>query len=68
VAARLRKRGTRMLIAGVHAQPLVALERSGALERIGAENLFETFEEALDRARDYASLPTSRQNVSSASM
>ena len=51
VAARLRKRGTRLLIAGVHAQPLVALERSGALERIGAENLFETFEEALDGAR-----------------
>ena len=51
VAARLRKRGTRMLIAGVHAQPLVALERSGALERIGEENLFETLEEALDSAR-----------------
>ncbi len=51
VVARLRKRGTRLLIAGVHAQPLVALERSGALERIGAENLFETLEEALDSAR-----------------
>ncbi len=68
VAARLRKRGTRMLIAGVHAQPLVALERSGALEQIGEENLFETFEEALDRARGYLAAPTSRQNVSSASM
>jgi SulP family sulfate permease len=50
VAERLRKRGTRLLIAGVHAQPLVALERSGALERIGAENLFESYEEALDAA------------------
>ncbi|TMA33340.1 MAG: sulfate permease [Deltaproteobacteria bacterium] len=50
VAARLRRRGTRLLLSGVHAQPLVALERSGALERIGAENLFMTFDEALDAA------------------
>jgi sulfate permease, SulP family len=70
VAARLRRRGTRMLIAGVHAQPLVALERSGALERIGAENLFETFEEAIECARALVqrAAPTSRANVSSASM
>ncbi len=54
VAARLRKRGTRLLISGVHAQPLIALERSGALERIGPENLFMTYEEALDRARELA--------------
>jgi sulfate permease, SulP family len=52
VAARLRKRGTRLLNAGVHAQPLIALERSGALERIGPENLFETFDQALDHARE----------------
>jgi SulP family sulfate permease len=54
VAARLRRRGTRLLIAGVHAQPLIALERSGALERIGPENLFETFEEALDSVTESA--------------
>src|SRR5882672_10797824 len=54
VAERLRKRGSQILIAGVHAQPLVALDRSGALERIGAENLFETLEAALDRARELA--------------
>jgi SulP family sulfate permease len=68
VASRLHKRGTRLLIAGVHAQPLVALERSGALERIGAENLFESYEEALDYARAVATSPISRRNVASASM
>src|SRR5262249_59675947 len=47
VSARLRKRGTRMLIAGVHAQPLVALARSGPLERIGPANLVQPFDEAL---------------------
>jgi SulP family sulfate permease len=70
VETRLRKRGTRMLIADVHAQPLVALERSGALERIGAENLFDTFEAALECARGLAQRadPASRMNVSSAAM
>ena len=52
VAERLRRRGTRLLIAGIHAQPLVALERSGALERIGAENLFETVDAAIEGARE----------------
>jgi SulP family sulfate permease len=51
VAARLRRRGTRLLLSGVHAQPLVALERSGALERIGAENVFASFSEALEELR-----------------
>ena len=62
VAARLRKRGTRLLLAGVHAQPLVALERSGALERIGAENLFESYEEALDCARAVAAGAKARRD------
>jgi sulfate permease, SulP family len=51
VSARLRRRGTRLCLSGVHAQPLVALERSGALERIGADNVFESFEEALAAVR-----------------
>lgn len=51
VAQRLRRRGTRLLLSGVHAQPLIALERSGALERIGTENVFESFDEALAAAR-----------------
>jgi SulP family sulfate permease len=51
VAARLEKRGTHLLLSGVHAQPLVALERSGAIERLGEENTFVEFGAALERAR-----------------
>jgi SulP family sulfate permease len=51
VAARLKRRGATLLIAGLHAQPLVALERSGALERIGADCLYEDFGDAVARAR-----------------
>lgn len=50
VAHRLAARGTELLLAGVHAQPLVAMERSGVLERIGAESLFASFPEAVARA------------------
>jgi len=51
VANRLRRRGASLLISGLHAQPLVVLERSGALERIGADCLFEDFADAVVRAR-----------------
>jgi len=51
VAARLNGRGAQLLLSGVHAQPLVSLERSGALERLGAENVLGTFPEAVARAR-----------------
>jgi len=51
VAVRLQKRGTRLLLSAVHAQPLIVLERSGTLERIGIENLFADFSEALAQAR-----------------
>jgi SulP family sulfate permease len=50
VAKGLRKRGSTLLLSGVHAQPLVAMERSGALERIGEDCVFATFAEAVDRA------------------
>ncbi len=51
VAARLRGRGTDLLLSGVHAQPLVALERSGALERLGHDHVFDGFSDAVARAR-----------------
>lgn len=43
--------GTRVILSDVHAQPLAALARSGALERIGEENLFGGIDEALEEAR-----------------
>jgi SulP family sulfate permease len=52
VAKSLRNHGATLLLSGVHAQPLVALERSGALGRIGEERMFATFAEAVVCARD----------------
>ena len=42
-----RRDGTALVLSGVHAQPLVALERSGLLERIGADNAHGNIREAL---------------------
>lgn len=51
VAHRFRQQRTVLLLSGVHAQPLVAMDRSGALDRIGREHLFESFDDALAEAR-----------------
>jgi SulP family sulfate permease len=45
------RRGTRIVLSGVHAQPLIALERSGLLERLGEDNVCSDIDAALDRAR-----------------
>jgi len=47
-----RRDGTVLVLSGVHAQPHVALERSGLLDRIGAANVHGNIREALARARD----------------
>ena len=44
--------GIAFLIAGLHAQPLVALDRAGRLDRYGRENLTADLDEALARARE----------------
>jgi len=54
VSARLSRRGATLLLSGIHAQPLLVLERSGALERIGPDHLFEDFADALAHARRLA--------------
>ena len=48
---RSRKDGTRVILAGVHAQPMVVLARSDFLDEIGDENLAGTIDEALDLVR-----------------
>lgn len=45
------RRGTRIVLSGVHAQPLIALERSGLLERLGEDNVCPDIDAALARAR-----------------
>ena len=54
---RTRHDGTVILFSDVHAQPLVALERSGLLAEIGGENLFGDVDQALTAARAHLGLP-----------
>jgi SulP family sulfate permease len=54
-AVRFQRQGAVLLLAGVHAQPLVVIERSGLLERIGEANLLESYSEAVERARTLTS-------------
>jgi SulP family sulfate permease len=44
---RSHRDGTQLLLAGVHAQPMTVLARSGLLEEIGEENMTGTIEEAV---------------------
>lgn len=42
---------TVLLLSGIRAQPLIALERSGLLDELGEDNVLENFDQALLRAR-----------------
>lgn len=56
VVRRTRNDGTLLLLADVHAQPMVALARSELLDEIGEENLCGDMESALQRAREFLGL------------
>lgn len=47
----LQKRGTRVLLSGIQAQPLDLMQRSGAVHTVGDENLFKDTVGALAKAR-----------------
>jgi len=57
LARRCKHDGTLLLLADVHAQPMFALVRSDMLAELGEENLFGNLDDALDRAREYLTLP-----------
>ncbi len=46
------KSGTKLILSGVHAQPLFALQQYGLYDEIGEENLFGNIDDALDHARE----------------
>ena len=52
-----RREGTLLLLSGVHAQPLIALQRSGLLDKLSEDNVFGNIDNALDRAREVMGLP-----------
>ncbi|HET7789774.1 MAG TPA: SulP family inorganic anion transporter [Gemmatimonadales bacterium] len=49
--------GSLVLLSDVHAQPVVALERSGLLYDLGEENILGNIDDALNRARAHLGLP-----------
>jgi sulfate permease, SulP family len=53
----MQHKGKHLILSGVHTQPLIALERSGFLEKIGEENIFGNIDDALDRAREILGIP-----------
>jgi sulfate permease, SulP family len=57
VVRRTRKDGTLVLLSDVHAQPLVALGRSGVLDEIGDDQVFGNVDDALNRGRRHLGLP-----------
>lgn len=53
VVRRIRQERALVLIAELHAQPLLTLERSSLLEELGRGALCTTLDDALDRAREH---------------
>jgi SulP family sulfate permease len=45
------------VLSDVHAQPVVALERSGLYEEVKEENVLGNIDDALNRAREVVGLP-----------
>jgi SulP family sulfate permease len=54
---RCRREGTSILLSDVHAQPVVALERSGLYKELGEENVTGNIDDALNQARRHLGLP-----------
>jgi len=52
-----QKLGTKIILSGIHAQPLFALTQAGLLDLFGEENIHGNIDEALNRARIIMNLP-----------
>jgi SulP family sulfate permease len=55
--AQSQRHGSLVVLSDVHAQPVVALERSGLYAELGEENVQGNIDDALNRARDHLGLP-----------
>ena len=56
-----KREGTVLVLAGIHAQPLLAMDKAGFLAKVGVENVFESLNEALKRARAIIHAPLPEQ-------
>ncbi|MEI8197924.1 MAG: SulP family inorganic anion transporter, partial [Phycisphaerae bacterium] len=52
-----KRQGTRLLLSGVHAQPMFALMKYGLTDRIGEQNMFGNIDDALEEARKVIGWP-----------
>jgi SulP family sulfate permease len=57
VIERRRRDGTLVILSDVHAQPVVALERSGLYDALGEDNVHGNLDDALNRARIHLGVP-----------
>jgi SulP family sulfate permease len=51
------REGTLVILSDVHAQPIIALERSGLFDEVGEANVLGNVDDALNRAREHLGLP-----------
>jgi SulP family sulfate permease len=58
VVARFRKVGARVILSDVHAQPMVALQRSALGEELAEEDFAGNIDDALNLAREHLGLAT----------
>ena len=52
-----QKTNTKLILSGVHTQPLMALINAGFISKVGEENVFGNIDDALDRGREVLGLP-----------
>jgi SulP family sulfate permease len=57
LVADCRKTNTKLILSGVHAQPIFAMQQYGLADEIGEENIHGNIDDALDRARQILGLP-----------
>jgi SulP family sulfate permease len=58
-----KREGTILVLAGIHAQPMIAMDKAGFLDKVGVENVFENLADALKRAREIVGAPQAEQHV-----
>ena len=52
-----KKQGIKIILSGVHAQPLFAMTQGGLFDLFGEENILGNIDDALDRSREILELP-----------
>ncbi|MBS1242764.1 MAG: SulP family sulfate permease [Nitrospirae bacterium] len=58
-----KREGSVLVLAGIHAQPMIAMDKAGFLDKVGVENVFESIGDALKRARAIVGAPQPEQQA-----